>query len=143
MGIIRRASNTVAAAGAALILGAAPAMAHDCTNSSKRMGAGSVADLYVIAYVENGVVVDEDVRMGDDVKVNPRGKPAGGFLTIHALVSIDGGDAFEFLTKDVYVHNDLPDPARLGGPGGGACDGYGVDDLETCFDLAVDELMGA
>jgi hypothetical protein len=141
MTIVRRAAVALAAT-SALVLGAAPAMAHDCTNSSKQSGAGSVADLYFLAYVENGVVVGEDEWMDGDPKVTAQGRPAGAFFTIHALVSIDGAEAFEFLTKDVYVHADLPDPARLGGPGDGACDGVGIDDLGACFDAAVSEIMG-
>ena len=106
MTIVRRASVALAAA-AALILGAAPAMAHDCTNSSKRTGAGSVADLYFLAYVENGVVVGEDEWMDGDPKVNAQGRPAGAFFTIHALVSIDGAEAFVVNPLDRFHINDV------------------------------------
>jgi hypothetical protein len=140
MTIIRRAAVGLAAM-SALVLGATPAMAHDCTNSSKQAGAGSVADLYIVGYVVDGAVVGMDEYMGEDAKVNPQGKGAGAFFTIHGMASIDGAEPFEFLTQDVYIHTDLPDPARLGGPGDGACDGVGIDDLGTCFDLAIADLM--
>ena len=137
MTIIRRAAVALAVT-SALVLGAAPAMAHDCTNPSKQTGAGSVADMYV---VDGVVVVGTEEFMGEDVKVNPRGLPAGAFFTIHGLASIDGAEPVEFLAQDVHIHSDLPDPARLGGPGDGACDGIGIDDLGPCFDQAIAQLM--
>ena len=140
MGFVRRAS-IAAAASAALALGAGPAMAHDCTNVSKAAGAGSVADFYVTFVVEQGEVVDE-LGVSANEKVNPRGMPRGAFFSIHFAAQIDGSDPVSLGDFDVFIHSDLPDAARFGGPGEGMCDGVGIDDIGTCLEAAVAELMG-
>ncbi len=141
MSVLRRAS-VVLAATATLLLGAAPAMAHDCANASKQAGAGSVADLYIVAYVESGVVVGEDFWV-ENIRENGQGKAQGGFYTAHYLVSLDGADAFQFAQHDIFVHQDLPASVRAGGPGESLCDGVGVDDVGACLDAAVTDLLGA
>lgn len=141
MTILRRTSVALAAT-AALLLGAAPAMAHDCANASKQAGAGSVADLYIVAFVESGVVVDEDFWV-ENVRENGQGNAQGGFYTAHYLVSLDGADAFQFAQHDIFVHHNLPASAREGGPGDSPCDGVGIDDVGTCLDAAVADLLGA
>lgn len=140
MGLVRRASIAAAAA-AALMLGAAPAMAHDCTNSSKQQGAGSVADFHVTFVVEDGQVVDELGVIANE-KVNPNGMPRGAFFSIHFGAAIDGGDPVSLGDFDVFIHSDLPDAARLGGPGDGMCDGVGIDDIGACLEAAIADLMG-
>jgi hypothetical protein len=140
MSILRRAAVALAAT-STLVLAAAPAMAHDCTNSSKKTGAGSAADLYFVAHVVDGQVVGEEGPMLDNARANPQDRPQGGFFTIHAIVTVDGGDPFEFFSKDVYIHQDLPLAPRMGGPGEGMCDGVGIDDLETCFGMAIEEVL--
>ena len=125
----------------ALMLTAGPAFAHDCTNSSKQVGAGSVAHGYFTTYVDaDGTILGEDEEYVG-MRLNPQGRPEGGWFTIHLLVSIDGAEPFEFAVHDVLIRNDLPEPPRLGGPGDDLCDGVGIDDAATCFDAAVAELM--
>jgi hypothetical protein len=44
--------------------------------------------------------------------------------------------------RDLFVHQDLPDAARFGGWGTSMCAGVGIDDLSTCLDDAIADLMG-
>jgi hypothetical protein len=141
MTMLHRATATLAVA-SALALGASPAMAHDCTNASKQQGAGSVADFYVTFVVENGQVVGERDVIANP-KVNPNGMPRGAFFSIHFAASIDGADAVSLGDYDVFLHSDLPDAARLGGPGDGMCDGVGIDDVGTCLEAVVAGLGAA
>lgn len=140
MTILRRAAVALAAT-SALVVGAAPAMAHDCTNSSKKQGAGSVADLSITFVVtdqgEPVEVVEEDLSP----KVNPNGMPRGAFFTVHFAAVIGDAEPVSLGDYDVFLHSDLPDPARFGGPGDGMCDGVGIDDVGTCLEAAIDDLM--
>jgi len=139
MTIVRRAAVALAAT-SALVLGAAPAMAHDCTNSSKQSGAGSVADFYVTFYVDETGVTETGYSTNE--KVNPKGLPRGAFFSVHFAAVIMGAEPVSLGDYDVFIHADLPDPARFGGPGEGRCDGVGVDDVGTCLDAAISDLMG-
>jgi ABC-type transport system substrate-binding protein len=95
----------LAAAMMMMVMSAAPAFAHQCTNVSKQAGAGSIGTY--------NIVTDTFTPTKDH----------GGFVTL-----TDGSTSY-----DVFIHRTLPEGARASGPGDSLCDGVGVDDVEACL----------
>lgn len=140
---IRTILKVCAATAALLVAMTGTASAHSCANASKPNGAGSIGDGYFTVYVDaqgNFLGDEERFEITRPHPTMPEEKTAGGFLSLHFLVSIDGGTPFEFAAYDTFMHKDLPDVSRFSAAGD-ACDGVGIDDLGTCLDEAIAELM--
>ncbi len=108
------------AAGAILLLTAAPAFAHDCFNPNKPEGAG--VNYTITAFTATGPVF---------VQTGP-GQGIGGFVTIAAGVLGPGAPAVEAHTVGNSTSHEV-----VGGPGSmkpqHACDGKGIDYLDVCL----------
>ena len=142
MNRLRKVMTTIALT-AALSLVAGPALAHSCANTSKQSGAGPVAELtFILILDEDGTVVGEETILPEDPRVNPQGRPAGGFTTLNFAIQMPGQDPVVVASFDTFNHNDLPRQSRSGGPGDGLCDGVGIDDIPTCLDQLEQELLG-
>jgi hypothetical protein len=119
MKVIRRLFAGLAA-GAILLLTAAPAFAHDCFNPNKPEGAG--VNYTITGFTESGPVFEQ---------TGP-GKGIGGFATI--AEGVLGPDAS---AVDVHTVGNSTAKEEVGGPGSmkpeHACDGKGIDFLEACF----------
>ena len=103
-----------------MMLGTAgSALAHVCFNSSKPAGKGSAGSATI------------DVTTGEftirSMKLNPQGRPTGGFLTVTAVAGETTLGSF-----DTFTHTTLPDGAMNAGPGDSECDGVGIDKAEAC-----------
>jgi hypothetical protein len=108
------------AAGAMLLLTAAPAFAHDCFNPNKPEGAG--VNYTITEFTATGPVFEQ---------TGP-GKGIGGFATIAPGVLGPGSPAV-----DVHTLGNSTAKEEVGGPGSmkpaHACDGKGIDYLEACL----------
>ena len=103
------------------ILGAAPALAHDCFNPNKPIGAGS-----------KGVVTLD--ANGEEVGFTQTGNGNGGFITIDANAIVPG----VMVDVKIFGGNSGPGHDGVAGPGAEkagdkACDGKGLDYIEACF----------
>ena len=67
----------------------------------------------------------------------------GGWFTVHFIAAVEGQEPVEIATYDVLIHQDLPEAPRLGGPGDTACDGVGIDDLDTCLNPLIEDFLGS
>jgi len=117
---IRRITVGAGVAIAVSILGAAPALAHDCFNPNKPAGAG-------VNYTITGF--DPETGEPTFVQTGP-GKGLGGFAAFDP--SLTGG------IEGVEVHTVGNNPHGVaGGPGSQtaehACDGKGIDYVEACL----------
>jgi hypothetical protein len=108
------------AAGAMLLLTAAPAFAHDCFNPNKPEGAG--VNYTITAFTATGPVFEQ---------TGP-GQGIGGFVTIAPDVLGPGSPAVE-----VHTLGNSTAKEEVGGPGSmkpeHACDGKGIDYLGACL----------
>jgi hypothetical protein len=108
------------AAGAMLLLTAAPAFAHDCFNPNKPEGAG--VNYTITAFTPTGPVFEQ---------TGP-GQGIGGFVTIAPDVLGPDSPAVE-----VHTLGNSPAKEEVGGPGSmkpeHACDGKGIDYLGACL----------
>jgi hypothetical protein len=118
---LRRISVGAGVAITVSILGAAPALAHDCFNPNKPTGAGS-----------KGVVTLD--ANGDEESFTSTGNGNGGFITIDANAVAPG------VVVDVKTFGGGQGPGHDGVAGPGAekagdkaCDGKGIDYIEACF----------
>ncbi len=109
--LLRKKVAVVLAATMMVVLSAAsPALAHYCTNVSKKAGAGSIGTYNVVTE-----------------SFTPAKKGGGAFITF------TDGSTFSY---DIYFHRTLPDGALAAGPGGDdECDGQGVDDALDCLGI--------
>ncbi len=93
---------------------AAPALAHHCTNVSKKAGAGSIGTYNIVTNTFTPAK-----------NLNGEGSN-GGFITF-----TDGSFSY-----DIYLHQTLPDGALAAGPNGAdQCDGQAVDDALDCLGI--------
>lgn len=137
----QRVTTTLVAA-AAMLLIAGPALAHSCVNSSKQGGAGSAGDGYFTALItEDGEIYGFEEEFTGSA--NPQGRPMGAWFTAHFIAHVDGQQPVEIAVYDVLIHQDLGEAPRFGGPGDGACDGVGIDDLDTCLDPVIEEFLSS
>lgn len=102
----RRMMTIAVAAVTALMMLSGTALAHYCTNVSKKDGAGNAGVLF--ADVSEGFRVVEELST---VKVNRQGHVTGGFMDI--AVDIDSDGEADFVFTDVYAHAGLPEKALL------------------------------
>ncbi len=106
----KRLTVFLAAAMTMMMMSAAPAFAHHCTNVSKNPGAGSMGTY--------NVVTDT---------FTPIREHGGGFITV------TDGSTFSY---DVFAHRTLPEGAMKAGPQGDSeCDGVGIDDAFACLGI--------
>jgi hypothetical protein len=104
--LLRNRLTVFLAAAMMMVMSAAPAFAHHCTNVSKNSGAGSVG------------------TFNTSTNTFTPTKDHGGFVTI------TDGSTFSY---DVFISGTRPDGAMASGPdGANRCDGRGIDDLEVC-----------
>jgi hypothetical protein len=141
MGFRHRVTATLAIVGALMLVGG-PALAHDCTNVSKVVGAGSAGDGYFTAQITpDGEIYGFIEEFTGDA--NPAGQGMGGWFTTHFIAAVDGQEPVEIAVFDVLIHQDLGDAPRFGGPGEGNCDGVGIDDLDACLNPIIEEFLGS
>ncbi len=103
---------------ALLAVTAGQAAATSCSPVNKPEGAGANAGTLTVN-LDTGQVVA-------DFNTNPAGHATGGFLSVTVIAggtTVDTANTFKM---------DLPDGAHSSGPGGGECDGVGIDDLAEC-----------
>jgi len=108
----KRLTVFLAAAMMMMVMSAAPAFAHHCTNVNKQAGAGSIG------------TVDISVPEGEPTFTKANG----------AFITITDDSTFSY---DVFYHRTLPEGAMASGPGDSECDGRGIDDALAC--LGIDE----
>lgn len=106
----KRLTIFVVAAMVLTMMVAAPAFAHQCTNVSKKSGAGSIGTYNVVT------------------ETFTPSKSGGG-----AFITFTDGSTFSY---DVYLHDTLPEGALAAGPGGDdECDGKAVDNALVCLGI--------
>ena len=109
--LLRKKVAILLAATMMVVLSAAsPALAHQCTNVSKKAGAGSIGTYNVVT------------------ETFTPSKSGGG-----AFITLTDGSTFSY---DIYLHNTLPEGAMAAGPGGDdECDGQAVDNALVCLGI--------
>ncbi len=106
----KRLTVVLVAAMVLTMMVAAPAFAHQCTNVSKKAGAGSIGTYNIVTET-----------------FTPSKSGGGGFITI------TDGSTFSY---DIYLHQTLPEGAFAAGPGGDdECDGKAVDNALACLGI--------
>jgi hypothetical protein len=106
--LLRKKLAVLVAATMMLVISAAsPAFAHQCTNVSKKAGAGSIGTV--------------NVATGEETFTKKNG----------AFITITDGSTFSY---DVFIHRTLPEGAMEAGPDGDSeCDGVGIDNALVCL----------
>lgn len=123
--LMRTRILSVAGGTAALLMLASPSYAHDCFNPQKDTHAPTAGVNYtLIGFDQNGPIL---------VQTGP-GKGIGGFVAIAPGVF---GNPVTLYTHSLGMSPEHSGKDEVGGPGsmksGHACDGKGIDYLDTCF----------
>lgn len=103
----RRVTTIVVAAMTVLMMFSGTALAHYCTNVSKKEGAGNAGVLF--ADLSTGDF--EVVPALTTVKMNKEGHITGGFMDIH--VDLDGDGTADMVFTEVFANAGLPENALL------------------------------
>lgn len=105
-----RILTATAATTLVLVMSTAPALAHYCSNVSKKEGAGSMGTYNIVTE-----------------SFTPTRNGGGAFITV------TDGESFSY---DVYAHETLPEGALAAGPGGDdLCDGQAIDNALACLGI--------
>lgn len=127
--LARRIATGVVATGAAVVLTAAPALAHDCFNPQKQAHAPTAGVNWELTGFDNGNPIL--------VQVGP-GKGIGGFIEVAQGAFGDNPTLYTYSLGALSWNPKVQNPHEtVGGPGslrnGHGCDGKGIDYIEVCY----------